>query len=95
MASGLQRNIEQGLGVPEPGPETVEVKLYVHRDKESNWSMLGEDPILKDAELSDEAKQTFAYTGYEIELDCVVDVKTGKAMIHKVAGVALEEPVSA
>ena len=91
----LQRDVEEHLGVPEPGSETVAIKLYVHRDKDSNWSKLEEDPVLRDAELSEKAMETFVYAGYEVELDCVVNVKTGEVMIHKVGGVALESPVSA
>lgn len=84
----LQRSIEEKLGVPGTADPEVEIKLYVGTDKDSNWSKLS------DARLSEKAQRDFVYTGYEVELTCLINVTTGKATCTHVNGVALEEAIS-
>lgn len=52
--------------------------VYLHGSKDSNWESwreLGGDP-------ETDAASTFAYTGYEIGLQCMVDMSTGEAMAY-------------
>lgn len=53
------------------------VKLYVHRDKESNWDMASKLGFDEDSE----AAKNFSYTAYEVALVFDVDTRTGDSKL--------------
>ena len=69
----------------------IDVILYVHRGKDENYDManrIGLDP---------DATRTFAWTGSEVSLQCVVDTQTGTTVVVGINDngktVKLEHPV--
>lgn len=78
----LQEQIEQQYGVP-GGPDVApEFRLYVSTDKDSNWERLSNPHDLGQYQLSNDAERTFVYTGYEVELACTLNRKTGRATAY-------------
>lgn len=72
-------------------PEEFEkLTLYAHRTKESNWET-AEDLELG---LSPAAAERFAYTGYELRLDCNINKETGEVRLVGVNNMRLAEPVT-
>lgn len=65
----------------------IETKFYLHGSKESNYDQSEEWG------LSEDARRTFCYTGYEVGFTIQVDRRTGKAMATHVNDVALTEAV--
>jgi hypothetical protein len=65
----------------------VEFKFYSNTDKDSNYYRA------KELGLSEEAERTFAYCGYEIEFDAVVDTDTGEVFAHAMNGIPTTAPV--
>ena len=59
---------------------------YLHSEKEDNWN---EAKALK---LSDDAQRTYAYTGMEVELTCLVN-EDGTVKVTHFNEMALVEPV--
>lgn len=79
--SKIQRQVEKQFGVPEPGPDKV--KIYIRGSKENMYE------IAETLELSEEAKDVFAYTAYEVELDIRVHRESGRCVCVGINGVDL------
>jgi hypothetical protein len=62
--------------------EPVETVLYVHRDKDSNWSLWENDLAPEGA--SEDAGRNFAYTLYELGIACRVDLDSGDVTVYGV-----------
>lgn len=70
----------------EPKPVfPLKTTIYLHNDKESNWSKAAE------LGLKDEAARTFAYTALEVDLTIQVEAD-GQATATHFNGIALERP---
>jgi hypothetical protein len=54
--------------------------FYVHRDKDSNWSMW-EDEL---GQSENDAGRRFSYTLSELGIACRIDVSTGKVIAYGV-----------
>lgn len=67
--------------------EKVKTTFFVHGDRDSNY---GDGELLG---LTDEALDNFSRTGYEIEFEIEVNLKTGNAKAIKMNGMALPEPI--
>lgn len=53
------------------------VKIYVHRNKESNYDTAQQIGIV----IGSQAEKTFSYTACEVELAYEVDLSTGHAVL--------------
>lgn len=65
-------------------PKTINIDLYLHSSKESNYERG------KEAGLGEEALKEFMYTGYEEKLTYSVNTKTGKSTLIKVNDMELK-----
>lgn len=65
----------------------IEHTVYVHRDKDSNWSEAQE------LGLEEDAARRFAYCGYEVAFKGHLDTDTGDFYATHVDGMALREPL--
>lgn len=73
--------------------EMVKRKYYLHGPgKDGNWEALEEDEDLMSLKMSEEAKRTYIYTGYEVELDVEV-YRNGEVYATHVNKVKLEKPI--
>ena len=69
-----------GEKLPKKLPDKIVIKMYLHGDKETSYS------VAEEAGLSEEACKEFAYALYEVEFDVEIDTKTGKNRIIAVDG---------
>lgn len=70
-------------------------KNYAHSSKDSNWESMYDDAFgFSESDFANsEAANKFAYTLYEVEFDCEVDLDTGDVRCWGVQGVPLTEPI--
>lgn len=74
-----------------PATRKRPLSFYLHSSKDSNYERAVDDGFGE--EMSQEAMDRYIYTGYEVRLDCEVDLDTGIVHAIGLEGVKLERPV--